>query len=186
MARAFAATFTRPIVFSGKWLLDLVLPPRCPGCGAIVDTLNSFCVDCWISLRFLGDSGCVTCGIPLEAIDAAEGQLCGACLAVPPRIARTRAAVAYDDISRRIAIRLKFGHKVALAKAMARYMAPLLGEVSENALLVPVPLHRWWIAVRGFNQALLVAREIGRLRGGTVAPRALRRTRATPPLKGMG
>jgi ComF family protein len=166
----------------GRFALDLVLPPRCPGCGAIVTTLHSFCAPCWTGLNFLGGSGCVTCGIPLEATDSGT---CAGCLAAPPLIARTRAAVAYGDVARSLAIRLKYGRKVALAKAMARYMAPLLGELPEGAVLTPVPLHRRRIAARGFNQSLLIAREIGRLRGVPVAPRLLRRTKSTPPLKGM-
>lgn len=166
----------------GLWLLDLVLPPRCPGCGAIVGTLNSFCPPCWTSLDFLGHSGCESCGIPLEATDHGT---CAGCMARPPRIARTRAAVAYGDIAGSLAIRLKYGRKIALAKAMARYMLPLVGELPADALLVPVPLHRRRIAVRGFNQSLLIAREIGRKRGVRVAPRIIRRIRPTPPLKGM-
>ena len=165
-----------------SWMLDLVLPPRCPGCGEIVGTLHSFCPPCWSKLDFLGERGCVTCGIPLEATDAGT---CAACLARPPRIARTRAAVAYGDIPRSLAIRLKYGRKVAVAKAMARFMAPLVGPLPENALLIPVPLHRWRVATRGFNQSVLVAREIGRTQGLPVAADLLRRTRATPPLKGM-
>ena len=59
---------------------------------------------------------------------------CGACLAQPPRIERTRSAVAYDELSRSIAIRLKYGRKVALARTMARYMAPLVrAESSKRA-----------------------------------------------------
>lgn len=167
---------------TGGWLLDLVLPPRCPGCGEIVDALHSFCAECWAGLRFLGESGCQSCGIPLAATDA---ETCAGCLASPPRIARTRAAVAYGDISRTLAIRLKYGRKVALAKAMARYMSPLVGALPNDALLIPVPLHRRRVATRGFNQSLLIAREIGRLKNLPVAPRALRRTKVTPPLKGM-
>lgn len=163
-------------------MLDLVLPPRCPGCGEIVDALHSFCPDCWAGLHFLGDGGCRTCGIPLAATDAGT---CAGCLAKPPRIARTRAAVAYGDVSRSLAIRLKYGRKVALAKAMARYMTPLIGTLPEQAVLVPVPLHRRRVASRGFNQALLIAREIGRLHDLPVAARALRRTKVTPPLKGL-
>ena len=166
----------------GGWLLDLVLPPRCPGCGTIVGTLHSFCVPCWTSLDFLGGSGCETCGIPLEATDHGT---CAGCLARSPRIARTRAAVAYGDVAKSLAIRLKYGRKIALATAMARYMMPLIGDLPDDALLVPVPLHRRRIAVRGFNQSLLIARQIGRKRGLRVAARVLRRTRATPPLKGM-
>ena len=37
------------------------------------------------------------------------------CLAKPPRIARTRSAVAYDELSRSLAIRLKYGRKIAIA-----------------------------------------------------------------------
>ncbi|MEO7786904.1 MAG: ComF family protein [Sphingomicrobium sp.] len=166
----------------GRLVLDLVLPPRCPACGEIVTDLHSFCAPCWTGLDFLGGSGCTTCGIPLEATDSGT---CAGCLVTPPLIARTRAAVAYGEAARSLAIRLKYVRKVALAKAMARYMAPLLGELPAGALLTPVPLHRRRIAVRGFNQSLLIAREIGRLRGVAVAPRLLRRIKATPPLKGM-
>ena len=180
--RSIGGSVGNGAVHGGRWLLDLVLPPRCPGCGEIVATLNSFCPPCWGQLQFLGQSGCQTCGIPLEATDAIT---CGGCLARPPRIDRTRAAVAYGDIARALAIRLKYGRKIALAKAMARYMIPLLGPVPDDALLVPVPLHRRRLASRGFNQSLLIAREIGRVRGLAVAPTLLRRTRATPPLKGM-
>ncbi len=165
-----------------RFALDLVLPPRCPGCGEIVANLYSFCAPCWTGLDFLGGSGCITCGIPLEAT---ESGTCAGCLVKPPLIARTRAAVAYGDVARSLAIRLKYGRKVALAKAMARFMAPLLGDLPQGALLTPVPLHRWRIAARGFNQSLLIAREIGRLRGIGVAPRMMRRTKSTPPLKGM-
>ncbi len=144
--------------------------------------LHSFCIPCWDSINFLGERGCAVCGIPLAAT---ERGVCAICLAKPPLIARTRAAVEYGDVARHLAIGLKYGRKVALAKAMARYMAPLLDGMTTNALLVPVPLHRRRLATRGFNQSMLVARELGRLRSMEIAPRLLRRKRATPPLKGM-
>ena len=161
--------------------LDFALPPRCAGCGVIVEEVHSFCTECWKQIEFLGNSGCSTCGLPLQAT---EQTTCGACLARPPRIARSRAAVAYGEIPRSLAIRLKYGRKVAIARTMARYMAPLV-RASENALLVPVPLHRsrlWW---RGFNQSALVARELSVRLNIEVDPLAVRRTRRTPPLKGM-
>jgi predicted amidophosphoribosyltransferase len=106
---------------SARWALDFALPPRCPGCGTIVADVHSFCADCWRQIEFLGDGGCQTCGMPLQATDLGT---CAACLGRPPRIARMRAAVAYDDLSRGLAIRLKYGRKVAIARTMARYMAP--------------------------------------------------------------
>ncbi len=117
---------------------------------------------------------------------ATDAETCGACLAHPPRLDRIRAAVAYGDISRSIALRLKYGRKTALARTMARYMRPLVGELPGDCILVPVPLHRRRLWNRGFNQSAIVAREIGRRTGIPVTVDALRRTRSTPPLKGMG
>jgi ComF family protein len=166
---------------AARYALDFALPPRCAGCGTIIGEVHSFCPDCWKGIEFLGHSGCSTCGVPLEAT---EQSTCGACLARPPRISRSRAAVAYDDLSRGLAIRLKYGRKVAVARTMARYMAPLVSGEGER-VLVPVPLHRWRLWGRGFNQSALVARELSRRLGIRADPMALERTRPTPPLKGM-
>jgi ComF family protein len=166
---------------SARWALDFALPPRCPGCGTIVADVHSFCADCWRQIEFLGDGGCQTCGMPLQATDLGT---CAACLARPPRIARMRAAVAYDELSRGLAIRLKYGRKVAIARTMARYMAPLV-EQGRDRILVPVPLHRTRLWMRGFNQSALVARELSRRLKITANPFVLRRIKRTPPLKGM-
>jgi ComF family protein len=165
----------------GRWVLDFALPPRCAGCGTIIAEVHSFCADCWKEVEFLGEGGCSTCGMPLQAT---EQTTCGACLARAPRIARTRAAVAYGDLARNLAIRLKYGRKVAIARTMARYMAPLVGEGDER-LLVPVPLHRTRLWSRGFNQSALVARELSRRLDIATDSMALTRTRRTPTLKGM-
>lgn len=162
--------------------LDFALPPRCAGCGIIVEEVHSFCADCWKQIEFLGDSGCRTCGLPLQST---EFRTCAVCLAKPPRIARTRAAVAYDDLSRSLAIRLKYGRKVAIARTMARYMTPLIDLSGGETVLMPVPLHRTRLWRRGFNQSLLVAREISRRLKIRSDPFSLRRLRRTAPPKGM-
>jgi ComF family protein len=162
-------------------VLDFALPARCAGCGTIVADVHSFCPDCWKQIEFLGEGGCVCCGIPLQATEQAT---CARCLAQPPRIARTRAAVAYDDLSRGLALRLKYGRKVAIARTMAHYMAPLV-RPDGDAILVPVPLHRTRLWMRGFNQSALVARELSRRLKIATDPLILRRIRRTPPLKGM-
>jgi ComF family protein len=162
--------------------LDFALPPRCPGCGTIVADVHRFCAECWRQIEFLGDGGCTACGMPLQST---ELRTCAACLAKPSRVARMRAAVAYDDLSRGLAIRLKYGRKVALARTMARYMAPLVVKGGGERILVPVPLHRVRLWSRGFNQSVLVARELSRQLRMTANPFVLRRIKPTPPLKGM-
>lgn len=164
------------------WVLDFALPPRCAGCGSIVDQVHSFCSECWKSLEFLGGGGCQQCGMPLQGTDS---EICALCLAQPPRIARARAAVAYDDLSRRLVLKLKYGRKVALAKTMALYMAPLIGALPPGSLLIPVPLHRRRLWQRGFNQAALLAGELSRRLAVPHDAGVLQRVKRTPPLKGM-
>lgn len=171
----------RSVGTAARTALDFALPCRCAGCGTIVDGPHQFCETCWPALTFL-KGGCDVCGLPLQATEA---QCCAACLARPPRIARTRSAVAYDALSRQLAIRLKYGGKVALASTMAHFLLPHCEEADPGALLVPVPLHRTRVWRRGFNQALLIARALSRRTGMAVLPDAIRRTRRTPPLKGM-
>ncbi len=162
-------------------VLDFALPPRCAGCGTIIQDVHSFCSDCWKKIEFLGEGGCRSCGLPLEATEA---EICAVCLAQPPRIARTRAAVAYGDLTRSLAIRLKYGRKVAIARTMARYMAPLI-HGDDDPILIPVPLHRARLWARGFNQSALVARELARRSKLSTDPLLLRRSKRTPALKGM-
>jgi ComF family protein len=64
-------------------------------------------------------------------------------------------------------------------------MHPLLGELPDQAILVPVPLHRSRLWNRGFNQSVLVARELSKRTGFPLAVDALKRVRSTPPLKGL-
>jgi ComF family protein len=170
-----------PIRAAWNWVISLPLPPRCPGCGTITGELHNFCSDCWRQIEWLGDGGCRSCGLPLEATDA---ETCAACLAKPPIIERTRAAVAYGEITRTLPLRLKYSRKVALAKTMSRYMRPLVDESGEP-LLMPVPLHRSRLWSRGFNQAALLAAELGRQCRLEHDPFTLRRKKRTSALKGM-
>lgn len=170
-----------PIHAAGRWLVDLALPPRCPGCGTITGEIHSFCMDCWRAIEWLGDSGCRACGLPLEAT---EIESCAACLARPPVIDRTRAAVAYGEATRALPLRLKYSRKVAVAKTMARFMRPLV-DPSGDSLLVPVPLHRSRLWGRGFNQAALLANELARACGIDQDPFVLKRSKRTSALKQM-
>jgi len=162
--------------------LALALPPRCPGCGAVVRGDHRFCVDCWGSLDFIGPPWCATCCRPFT-IDRGEGAQCGACLDSPPRHAGARAAVAYGEVARTVALRLKYGGRLAFATTAARLMARHLP--GDADVLVPVPLHRWRLWSRGFNQAALIAAALARTSGIARDPLLLKRARRTPALRGM-
>lgn len=164
-------------------IVDLALPPRCAGCGGVAEADHRFCAPCWGQLRFLGPPWCATCHAPFE-VDRGPAAQCGACLADPPSHDGVRAAVAYGEIARSVALKLKYGGRMAYAETMARAMARLMPGDAE--LLVPVPLHRWRLWSRGFNQAVLIARALGKAGGVPVDPHLLRRVKATPVLRGLG
>lgn len=163
--------------------VSLALPPRCPGCGVSVADDHQFCAGCWAQLRFLGPPWCASCNLPF-AHDRGADARCAKCLVDPPRHAGVRAAVAYGPIARRVALRLKYGRRPGAARTMAAAMARLMPPAAE--LLVPVPLHRWRLWSRGYNQAALIADALSRSTGIAADALALRRIKATPPLREMG
>jgi len=164
-----------------RTVTDYALPPRCAGCGDIVDCDHRFCARCWVQLDFLTADGCALCSIPLGIHD---GLTCGKCLADPPAHDGVRAAVAYGDIASRVVLSMKYGRRPGVAKTIAALLAPRLPTVTD-ALLIPVPLHRWRLWSRGFNQSQAIATALGKRTGLVCDPDILIRTRATPPMRGM-
>lgn len=144
---------------------------------------HRFCAACWSDLRFLGPPWCAGCCLPFDH-DRGAGALCAGCQAAPPRHAGVRAAVAYGPVARTLALRLKYGGRAAFAETAGRQMLRWLP--GEADLLVPVPLHRWRLWSRGFNQSALIAASLARASGVAHDPLLLRRVRPTPPLRGMG
>ena len=160
---------------------DLALPPRCPGCGEIVGAAHRFCATCWANMRFIGEPWCAACNLPFEH-ERGSQACCARCLARPPVHAGVRAAVAYGPVARTVALRLKYARRTAYAETAARLMLRHLPEGAD--LLVPVPLHRWRLWSRGYNQAALIADQISRLSGIPADRSTLERRRATAPLRG--
>jgi ComF family protein len=164
--------------------LDLLLPPRCLACHGAVDRQGALCPACWSALQFLGDPQCVSCGLPFD-FDPGEPSRCGGCLRKPPPFERARAALAYDDASRPLLLGFKHADRTHAAPPfgqwLARAGADLLGDAE---LVVPVPLHRWRLFRRRYNQAALLAIALGRARGVPVEADLLVRRRATPSQAG--
>lgn len=175
---AYIAEGLRPVA-------DFLYPPRCPLCGNAIEAQSGLCADCWSGLAIPGEPACASCQRPLGDASLAD-SLCAPCMAEPPRHAGIAAATLYNDTSRQLVLRFKHGGRIALASMMARQMLSRLGKLPDEVLLVPVPLHRWRLWRRGYNQAALLAQEIGRLAQREVAVDALQRVKQTPSLGGLG
>jgi ComF family protein len=166
--------------------LDLLLPPRCLGCGAVVEMQGRLCASCWRALAFLGPPECRLCGYPMpHAIP--EAPLCPACAAEPPVYDRARAVLRYDEASRRLILAFKHADRTDITPTLGQWLARAGSELVADAdLLAPVPLHRWRLLRRGYNQAALLATALTRGVGAVLVPDLLQRVRPTASQQGLG
>ncbi|MDE8650681.1 ComF family protein [Novosphingobium album (ex Liu et al. 2023)] len=166
-------------------VIDLVFPPRCPLCGEAIAAQTGLCGGCWNALAIPGAPACALCGRPFGD-GVPDGATCAPCLAEPPRHDGIVASTLYNEASRKLVLALKHGNRIALAPMMARLIAARLPPLGHETLVVPVPLHRWRLWRRGYNQAALLAQEIARTTGATLLVDALERRKQTPSLGGLG
>lgn len=166
----------------GRRVLDAVIPPRCIKCGDVVADTGALCAGCFEQITFITEPFCQSCGIPFSDSYAAheDGLICGACTAHAPAFDRARAVLVYDDNSRSLVTSLKYADRTDLAPALARWMARAGTSLIDDAdIILPVPLHRWRLLMRKYNQSSYLARSISRLTGLPVEYGLLRRVKAT-------
>ena len=173
-----ATKIRKPNFFSR--FLDLLLPPLCLACYEPVGGNQALCSDCWKAIHFIAPPFCAKCGVPFD-VPVDEGTCCGECLAFPPEFISARSAMIYDDASKRLVLGFKHGDRLHPVPAMAAWMHRAGQEFWDMTdVIVPVPLHRWRLFRRRYNQAALLALELGRLARKPVGVDFLQRVRATP------
>jgi ComF family protein len=165
----------------GRATLDALVPPLCLSCGTGIDAPGALCAACWSRVAFMAPPLCACCGFPFET-ESGPDALCAACLAKRPRYRRARAAFRYDDNSRRLVLMFKHADRLDPAPTFARWLAQAGAELLADAdVIAPVPLHRWRLLWRRYNQSAELARALGRLSGKRVVPDLVQRHRHTPP-----
>ncbi len=165
------------IIGAGRALLDLLLPPL--DAGGTPALTSGLPADAWSRIAFLEAPVCDGCGSPYD-YDPGPGVRCAACMTRPRAFARARAACLYDEHSRDLILKLKHADRTDLAPVLARWLLRSARELVDEAdLIVPVPLHRWRLLSRRYNQVAEMARPLGALAGVPVLPDALSRVRRT-------
>jgi ComF family protein len=157
----------------------VLLAPSCAACRLPLEhpTAGAVCPSCW-RIPPLPSPFCDACADPLLSWRGSrDGGRCPRCRSGRTAVSRTRAAGAYDGSLRAIVHALKFDGRRSLASGLSAIMRTRGADLFEDAdVAVPVPLHPFRHAVRGFNQAAELARPLP-LR----SLRALRRIRYTSP-----
>jgi len=169
-------------------MLDIVLPPSCLACDAPVAGDGQFCVGCFKRANFVSAPFCGSCGVPLPYLEVAgAGGICTVCEAMPPAFAQARAALRYDAMAKQLILPFKYADRTDVARGLARLMARAGARLLARAdVLAPVPLHKTRLRQRRYNQAALLAAELGRIAPKPVLQDALERLRPTAPLGKLG
>lgn len=160
------------------FVLDLVFPRRCAGCGRLGDWL---CAACRGGLVPIGEPVCGRCGRA-----GVVGPSCSRCRVTLTAIDGIRAGYVLVGPARQAVHRLKYNGIAALAEPMGALLAAHLArQPLPSELLVPVPLHPRRLKARGYNQAARLAAHLGEQTGLPVVE-ALVRARETPPQVQVG
>ncbi|WP_225027929.1 double zinc ribbon domain-containing protein [Xinfangfangia pollutisoli] len=166
-------------------LIRAIYPPQCVSCDALTASEFGLCPACWRETPFITGLCCSKCGLPLPGDPAEAGVLCDDCLRIARPWAAGRAAMLYDGNARKMVLALKHGDRMELARPggqwLLRAAQPLL---RPGLLVVPVPLHRWRLWRRRYNQAALLSGALARLAGLEHCPDALIRARNTGSQEG--
>lgn len=168
----------------GQAALGMLYPPGCLHCGADVAQHGLLCAPCFTRLRLVVAPFCTACAVPQVSADmlGVEG-LCPACERHHPAWAQARAAFVYESVARELILKLKYADQIENTAFLAQRMARIGQDILvNNALVVPVPVHRWRLFRRRYNQAALLAQEVAKLSGLRCLPDALVRVRSTVPL----
>lgn len=168
-----------------RWVVNLVFPPVCPVCktrlkGKEEDLI--ICTNCRTAIRPVRPPLCPRCGLPVPAGDGA-GYLCGSCLQERWYFDIHRTSSIYEGALKEAIHRFKYGRVFPLAKVFGDLLQPTLKALSHDYpvdVMIPVPLHIRRLRERGFNQALLLVKELNKRLGIPYAERALKKVKDTP------
>ncbi len=165
-------------------LFQFLLPPQCPCCEKFLEEgTQGFCSSCFSQIRWIDPPFCSICGIPF-ASRKVETHPCGACVTHRRYFTMARALGAFEGSLQEAIHRWKYEGKTYLTPFFAEWMAEGLNRYWEPGsldLLIPVPLHTRRLRERGFNQALLLVKDLSRRTGIPYRKTILQKKKPTVP-----
>ena len=169
-------------------LCNLLLPPACAFCLERLSPPDpdNFCPSCHDKILPISGPSCRRCALPFQATDG-DDHYCQTCLTEKRPLFSGVTPVGHHDTLLREAIhRLKYRNDISLARPLAHLLTSRLRDENSNFdLILPVPLHRSRLHERGYNQSVLLARQLGRRLQLPVELNRLQRILPGPPQQGL-
>jgi predicted amidophosphoribosyltransferase len=147
---------------------DLIVPPCCLVCRTPLLAHHLLCASCWRDVHFIRPPLCDVLGIPLP-FDTGGRMVSAAAAAQAPAYDRARAVAHYSGAMRTLVHQFKYSDRHDARSLFGRWLAEAGRElITGTDVVVPVPLSRWRLLSRRFNQAGILAQELARNTGLTV------------------
>ncbi|PCI84602.1 MAG: amidophosphoribosyltransferase [Hyphomicrobiales bacterium] len=157
-------------------------------CHAQIADQVGLCMTCWGDVQFINAPICDVTGTPLPH-DSDENILSIEALTDPPHYDKARAALRFNEHSRRLIHKLKYHDQQHLAPLMAKMMLRAAGDLlvagCGDTVICSVPLYHWRYFRRRFNQADLLARQVASKGGSVYMPKLIKRIKATKTQVGL-
>lgn len=166
-------------------LLKLFWPEVCPFCGKV--SAQGICGECRKKTDRLKvrEPKCMKCGKPVKD---AEQEYCRDCLDARHEYDRGAALWVHKPPVNTSVYQFKFHNRRSFVSFYAKEMAAEYGEALAGwgiDIIIPVPLYPGKYKKRGYNQAAVLARELGKVLDIPVEERLLKRIRETAPQKNL-
>lgn len=166
-------------------LFDLMFPNRCPMCDRVMGLGESgMCEECMPHIQYVSKERCFQCG---KSLESAEEEYCYDCRNKKHLYECGRALYEYKGIEESI-YRFKYlGRQCygeSFAKELAFYFGDFIRRINPDAILY-VPMHPRKERRRGYNQAKVLAKALGKELGIPVLDGYVQRIRYTKPLKNL-
>ena len=168
-----------------RWLFDLIFPPLCPICKTLFDDKEedlTLCPNCRKAIRSVHPPYCPHCGLPVPSDDE-TGYLCGPCLTERWHFKVHRSSGLYEGALKEAIHTFKYGGVFPLVRVFGDLLQSTFQTLSQDYpvdVMIPVPLHIRRLRERGFNQALLLVKELNRRIGIPYEERVLKKIKDTP------
>jgi ComF family protein len=164
-------------------LLDVIFPPRCPFCDCVLYPGHLVCEKCRAKVKPLKEPVCARCGKPLYS---ERIEYCGDCAKKHHIYRQGKAVYAYEGSVKNSMYRFKYNNRREYADCYAIDAAANWGAWIARLrvdAIVPIPMYGPKKRRRGYNQAEVFARALGREVNVPVDAHLVRRVKNTRPMK---
>lgn len=163
--------------------LNVLFPELCPFCKKPPQDhrIAPICTDCWNEITQYNGSICQICGKPLIS---SASIICGDCISDRPAFKLARSFGLYEATLKEAINLLKYYGIKRLAKPLSDMMLKI--KIPGVETILPVPLHKRRLRVRGFNQSGLLAKYMAKRLRIPIITDCLIKVRDTLPQVGLG